>query len=192
MTPGIKKTANGQIVLTNVRIAYPALRKAESFKGDDRNVPRFGVTVLVPKTAEGVVDQLQSEINKLAKEKHKLNKLPEADSCFRDGDGKSNEAMHGHYVLSLYSYPNEKSRDGGAPQVLDRSKKPIPVGGPGEPYSGCYVNVLFDLYAPNNWKKVSGGLKVVQFVADGEPIGASTDLSELPELPDEEIGDDDI
>jgi hypothetical protein len=192
MTPGIKKTANGQFVLTNVRNVHPDLRKAVPFKNDPKNTLRFGDTVLIPKTAESVYETLQAEINKLATEKHKLNKLPEADSCLRDGDTSSNEALHGHWVLALYSYPNEKARDGGAPQVLDRSKKPIPAGGPGEPYSGCYVNVLFDLYAPNNWKKVSGGLKVVQFVADGEPIGASTDLSELPELPEEELGDDDI
>lgn len=186
MKPGIIKTDAGQIVLTNVRLAYPDLYKAVPFKNDPKNTPRFGITVLVPKTAEDVCDKLQAEINKLAKEKHKLNKLPEADSCLTDGDAKSNEAYHGHWVLSLYAYPNEKSRDGGAPQVLDRNKKPIAKGDPREPYSGCYGNVVFDLYAPTNWKKVSGGLKAVQFVADGEPIGASTDLSVLPELPDEE------
>jgi hypothetical protein len=74
--------------------------------------------------------------------------------------------------------------------VLDRGKKPIAKGASNAPYSGVYCNVLFDLYAPNNWKKVSGGLKVVQVVADGPTIGTVTDTSELPELPDEPIDED--
>ncbi len=188
MTPKLTKTAAGQLILHNVQGAYPALYEPESFKGDDKNVPRFGITILVPKTATAVVDQLQAEINKLAKEKHKLPKLPEADSCLRDGDTKSNEAMHGHWILSLYAYPNEKAHNGGAPQVLDRGKKPIAKGASNAPYSGTYVNVMFDLYAPAKWKKVSAGLKVVQVVADGPTIGQVTDTSELPELPDDVEG----
>ena len=190
MTPKLTKTAAGQLILQNVRGAYPSLYKAESFKGDDRNVPRYGITILIPKTATDVVDRLQAEINKIAKDKHKLPKLPEADSCLRDGDTKSNEAMHGHMVLSLYAYPNEKSQNGGAPQVIDMSaeRRPIKEGSPNSPYSGAYVNVLLDLYAPNNWKKVSGGLKCVQFVADGPAIGTTTDLSDMPSLPDAPLG----
>ena len=172
-------------MLLNVRIAYPAVYKPESFKGDDKNTPRYGVTVLVPKEAEDVVDQLNAEINKLAKEKFKLSKLPAADSCFRDGDEKANEAMHGHWILSAYAYPSDKKQNGGAPQVLDRGKRPIKEGASNVPYSGCYANILFDLYAPNNWKKVSAGLSVVQVIGDGEPIGATVDTSALPELDDE-------
>lgn len=188
MKPRLSKTAAGQLLLLNVRIAYPAVYKPESFKGDDKNTPRYGVTVLIPKDAEDVVEQLSAEINKLAKEKFKLSKLPAADSCLRDGDEKANEAMHGNMILSAYSYPSEKSQNNGAPQVLDRGKRPIKEGASNAPYSGCYANVLFDLYTPNNWKKVSAGLKVVQVIGDGDPIGSVTDISELPELEDEELG----
>lgn len=190
MQTKLTKTKAGQYILHNVRIAYPDLYTAVPFKNDPKNTPRFGVTVLVPKEAEEVIDKLTAEINKLAKEKHKLNKLAAADSCFQDGDEKSNEALQGHMLLSTYAYPNEKSANGGAPQVLDRGKRPIAKGASNAPYSGCYANVLFDLYAPSGWKKVSAGLKVVQVIADGEPIGAATDTSELPELDDEELGED--
>lgn len=192
MQPKLTKTPAGQIILQNVRCAYPSLYKAESFKGDDRNVPRYGVTILIPKGATDVIDQLNAEINKIAKDKHKLNKLPEADSCFRDGDAKSNEAMHEHMVLSLYAYPSEKSPNNGAPQVIDLSpeRRAIREGMPNAPYSGCYVNVLFDLYAPSSWKKVSGGLKVVQFVSDGPVIGPSTGLSQMPTMDVAPIGED--
>jgi hypothetical protein len=190
MTPSISATAAGQFVLQNVRLAYPDLYKAVPFKNDPKNTPRFGGTALIPKTATDVVDKLQAEIAKLAKERHKLPKLPEADSCLQDGDTKANEALHGHWILSLYAYPNEKAQNGGAPQVLDRRKQPIPQGAPNAPYSGCYVNLVFDLYTPSNWKKVAAGLKVVQFVTDGPTIGMTTDISVLPELPDEPVDAD--
>lgn len=185
MKPKLTKTAAGQLILQNVRIAYPDLFKAVPFKNDPKNTPRFGATILIPKDAEDVVDQLTAEINKLAKEKHKLSKLPAADSCLQDGDEKANEKLHGYMVLSTYAYPSDKSQNGGAPQVLNRGKGAIREGDSNVPYSGAYCNIMFDLYAPNNWKKVSAGLKVVHYLEQGgDPIGASTDLSELPDMPE--------
>ena len=182
----LEKTPSGSLILLNARIAYPALYTPESFKGDDKNTPRYGVTVLVPKDQEDVVDRLNAEINKLAKEKFKLSKLPAADSCFRDGDEKANAAYHGNMVLTAYAYPSSKKLDNGAPQVVSRSKRPIKEGSPDAPYSGCRCNVMFDLYTPNNWKKVSAGLLVVQFVGHDEPIGAVVDTSALPDLPEDD------
>lgn len=187
MKPKLTKTAAGQLILQNVRIAYPDLYKPVPFKNDPKNTPRYGATILIPKDATDVVDQLTAEINKLAKEKHKLSKLPAADSCLQDGDEKSNAALHGSMVLSTYAYPSEKSQNGGAPQVLNRAKVAIKEGASNMPYSGAYCNILFDLYAPNNWKKVSAGLKVVHYLEQGgEPIGVTTDISELPDLEDAE------
>lgn len=185
MKPKLTKTATGQLLLLNVRIAYPDLYKAVPFKNDPKNTPRFGATILIPKDATDVVEQLTAEINKVAKEKHKILKLPFADSCLQDGDEKTNAALHGNMVLSTYVYPNDKSQNGGAPQVLNRSKVAIKEDASNTPYSGCYCNIIFDLYAPNNWKKVSAGLKVVHYIeVGGEPIGTFTSLSELPDLED--------
>lgn len=189
MTPKVTKLPSGQYLATNVRVAYPDLAKAVPFKNDPKNTPRYGVTVLIPSDSEAC-EFLKKEINALAKEKHKLPKLPEADSCLQDGDSKANESYHGNHVLSLYAYPNEKSADKGKPSVRNRSNtNDVPEGDPGYPYSGCYCNVMFDLYTPSNWKKVSGGLKVVQKVADGDVIGKTVDTSALPSLPDEDIED---
>lgn len=189
MTPKLSKTAAGQLILQNVRIAYPDLFKAVPFKNDPKNTPRFGATILIPKDATAVVEQLTAEINKLAKDKHKITKLAAADSCLQDGDEKANAALHGNMVLSVYAYPSDKSQNGGAPQVLNRGKGAIREGDSCVPYSGAYCTILFDLYAPNSWKKVSAGLKVVHYLEQGgEPIGSSTDLSELPDMPDLEDG----
>ena len=189
MTPKLSKTAAGQLILQKVRAINLELFEPVSFKNDPKNTARFGATVLIPKDAVEVVDQLLAEINKLAKDKHKITKLPFADSCLQDGDEKAFAALHGHMVLSAYAYPSAKSQNGGAPQVLNRGKGAIRKGDSCVPYSGAYCTILFDLYAPNSWKKVSAGLKVVHYLEQGgEPIGSSTDLSELPDMPDLEDG----
>ena len=189
MTPKLSKTAAGQLILQKVRAINLELFEPVSFKNDPKNTARFGATVLIPKDAVEVVDQLLAEINKLAKDKHKITKLPFADSCLQDGDEKAFTALHGHMVLSAYAYPSAKSQNGGAPQVLNRGKGAIRKGDSCVPYSGAYCTIMFDLYAPNNWKKVSAGLKVVHYLEQGgEPIGSSTDLSELPDMPDLEDG----
>ena len=187
MKPTVTKLASGQYLATNVRLAYPELTTPKSFNNDPKNTPRYSITVLVPTGSEAHTF-LQSEITQLAKDKHKLPKLPEADSCLQDGDGKTNQAYHGSHILSLYSYPNA-SLDKGKPSVRNRANtNDVSEGSPEYPYSGCYGNVLFDLYVPAKWKKVSGGLKCVQKVADGDVIGKTTDTSVMPSLPDEDLG----
>jgi hypothetical protein len=187
MKTSIKKISSGQFLLLGGRLAYPELFEAVPFKGDPKNNPRFGIVVLVPKKDKTTVDFIQNEINTMAADKLKLKKLPQADCCFTDGDEKANEAYHGHMVLSLYSYPSDKKVKGGQPQVFNPAKQELKKGDSGTPYSGCYGNVIFDLYVPGSWKKVSGGLHVVQFIEDGEVIGFKTDTSELPEIPAKNI-----
>jgi hypothetical protein len=186
MTPTVTKLPSGQYLATNVRVAYPQLAKPVPFQNDPKNTPRYGITVLLP-TGSEACNILQKEIQQIAKDKHKVPKLPEADSCLQDGDGKANESYHGNHVLSLYAYPNDNA-DKGKPSVRNRANTAdVPEGDSAYPYSGCYCNVLFDLYTPAKWKKVSGGLKVVQKVADGAVIGKTVDTSVMPSLPDEDF-----
>ena len=189
MKPKLTKLPTGQLILQNVRIAHPSLFEAKAFKGE--GALRYSATVLVPKEATDVVDQLTAEINKIAKERYKLAKMPSADSCFTDGDDKANEAYHGHWILAAYAYPSDSAERKGAPAVTGNPPKGqgfIQKGDSNEPYSGCYANVLFDLYTPKNFRKVSCGLKVVQFVGNGPRIGASTDVTVMPELEEMEDG----
>ncbi len=94
-----------------------------------------------------------------------------------------------HGTWAAYAYPSESAERKGAPAVTGNPPKGqgfIQKGDHNEPYSGCYANVLFDLYTPRNFRKVSCGLKVVQFVANGPRIGASTDVTVMPELEETE------
>jgi hypothetical protein len=192
MTPTIETRPSGAFLLKSVIGAYPSLYKATTIKNIAESKPRFGITVLVPKSATEVIADIKKSIATMAKDKLKIAKLAEADSCFRDGDENSNENFHGFYVLSLYKYPNEGAARGGAPDVVDAAKVPIPQGAPNEPISGDIVNVLFDLYTPSKWKKVSGGLKAVQFMSKGTFIGAGSSASEFDEAESDssEVDDD--
>lgn len=189
-TPKITKHVSGEYVsyiAHNVQGGWPDLYQAVPFKNDPKNTPRFGITIFIPKGTEGV-EVLQADIAKLAKDKLKLNKLPDADSCLKDGDESENEAYHGHWIFSAYAYPDDKKPGKGAPTVVDGKKVKIPEGDSKAPYSGSVSNIVFDIYTSPKWKKVNGGLKTVQALRDGPVIGRSQDLSDLPDV-EEEIED---
>lgn len=194
MKPSIQKLPSGQYLLKNVACAWPDLAQPRPFKQGDK--PRYGITPFIPDDATDVIEYLQKEIQKIAADQLKIKKLAEADGPLRDGNAKDNEVYHGHYQLSLYSYPNDKSATKGKPAVVGRDgKTPIKEDSSDFPVSGTFCNVLFDLYVNTSYKKVSGGLKVVQRVASGPQIGSGTDLSALPDLGEEEteeISDDDV
>ena len=178
---------NGQFLLKNVQGAWPDLTTARPFKPGDK--PRYGITAFIPDDATDVIEFIKAKVNKVAADQLRLKKLPDADSCLKDGNAKDNEAYHGHQLLSLYAYPNEKSTTKGKPQVVGRDgRTPIKEDSSDFPVSGTYVNTLFDLYTNTAYKKVSGGLKVVQRVADGPHIGSGVDLSALEDLGEEEVG----
>lgn len=192
MKSSITQRPDGSFLALNVRVAYPDLYEAKPFKNDPKNTPRFGVNLLLPKTDEASHKVVDDAIKKLAKDKLSLAKIPAADTFLKDGDESNNEAFHGHWVLSLYRYPDDSKPNKGAPDVRARDKS-VKLTRESEPniFSGSYANVVFDAYVQPKWKKVNGGLNVVQLVGDGPPIGRGADISDLPDLPDE-ISDEDL
>lgn len=188
LKPSIVSLENGQFLLKNVQGAWPDLREPKPFKDGDK--PRYGITAFIPDDATDVLDFIKAKIDKIAADQLRIKKLPAADSCLKDGNAKDSETYHGHYQLALYSYPSEKLATKGKPQVVGRNgKDAIREDSSDYPVSGTYVNILFDLYTNTAYKKVSGGLKVVQRVADGPYIGSGVDLSALEDLGEEEIED---
>lgn len=177
----------------NVRTAYPELFQAKHFKGDTKNTARFGLTVLFPKTDTASHKLLKDHITTMAKEQLKMDRIPAADVCLKDGDDSNNESYHGHWYLNLYKYPtNQENLKVGGPDVVDTAKPPnrLRESDAGAPSSGDYCDVIFEVYAGVKWKKINGGLSVVRFRSKGEPIGGGNDLAALPEVP--ELDDDDI
>lgn len=188
MKPSIQKLPSGSYLLKNVACAWPDLALPRPFKTGDK--PRYGITPFIPDDAADVIEFLQKEIQALAQDRLKVKKLAEADGPLRDGNAKDNEVYHGFYQLSLYSYPNDKSSTKGKPAVVGRDgRTEIKPDSSDFPTSGTFCNVLFDLYTNSDYKKVSGGLKVVQRVQDGPMIGTGNDLSALPDLGSEPVAD---
>lgn len=183
--PTIKQLdeAGTKFLASNVRIAYPDLAVPRHFKNDEKTTARYSVTVLIPKSDTESAALLQNAIRKMAKERLKLDRIPAADVCLRDGDESTQSAYAGHWFLSLHRYPSDKVPNNNAPAVVDGSKNRIQPTDSNYPYSGCRANVVFEIYTSpsGKWKKVNGGFSTVQFHAHDEVIGGGNDLGYLEE-----------
>lgn len=168
-----------KFIARGVTIAFPDLAVPRAFKNDPKNTPRFACHILFPKEDAASLKVIKDALAKLGKDELKTDRVPMADTFLRDGDESRQEAYQGHWVLSLYRYPNPNGKNNGAPDVVDMSKQRLNPGDQGYPYSGSVCNVVFDAYVAKKWKKISGGFSAVQFVADGPVIGGASDISYL-------------
>jgi hypothetical protein len=180
----------------NVRIAYPDLFEAKHFKNDSKNTARFGATLLIPKGDTASYKLLKDHITRLTKADLKMDRIPAADVCLKDGDESNTEAYHDHWYINAYKYPkNQSNLSVGGPDVVDTAKPPnrLREGDANVPCSGDFCDVIFEVYAGAKWKKINGGLSVVRFRSKGEPIGGGNDAALLPEVPDtDEDEDEDV
>lgn len=170
----------GQLTLVNVRLAFPVLFTPESVKGDPNGKPRYGATLLIPKSDTKTYEAIKGEIDRLAKEAKLTKGFEDKDICLGDGDRKEYAGYSGHWYLTA-----NRAESQGRPTVVDRSKNPI-AANDNAIYGGVYVNAVVRIYKPKDWKKACASLEIIQKVKDGEPFGsarASTDL--LPDLPDD-------
>lgn len=104
-------------------------------------------------------------------------------------DGNSKASLAG-YEDNLFFNAYNTVR----PTVVDRDRSPL-TKQDGKPYSGCYVNVIIDVWAQENQygKRVNAQLQGVQFVKDGEAFsggGTSADASDFEEIADGADADD--
>lgn len=173
----------GQLTLTNVRLSFPALFKAEGIKNDPSSKPRYGATFLVSKTDAKTVKAIGDEIKRLEAKHFKGKALADKDICFHDGDQQSYDGYEGTMYLAA-----NRSEKQGRPTVVDRDKTPL-AESDNRPYAGCYVNAVVRFYVPKDWKKVCCSLEIVQFLKDGDTFGAPR--ADLDTLPDE-IDDEDL
>lgn len=170
-----------QILLENVRLAFPSLFEPRSVQG---NAPRFSAVFIIDpasKTAAVVKDA----VKKVASEKWGaqadavLKKLV-ADKrvCYKtdprtNKDGEVYAGFEGMHSLNA----SNKVR----PAVIDRNRTPL-TATDGRPYAGCYVNAIVDIWAqdssqPGVGRRINCTLMGVQFVGDGEPLGGATSAS---------------
>lgn len=114
----------------------------------------------LPKIRKAINDVAEAQWGSRAKAE--LAKLQSQDRIFlRDGDNSGRAEYAGHWYFNA----SNKTR----PLVVDVDKTPL-TEADGKPYSGCYVNMLIEVWAMNNQfgKRVCASLKGVQFVRDGD------------------------
>lgn len=183
----MSKLPEGQCLITNARLGYPKLFKAEGIKGDASSKPRYGCQLYLPKSDTATCKAVQAEIDRLVKLNFKGVKPKTKDMFIKDGDGEDgDENTAGHWIISA-----NRAETQGRPQVIDRSRKPIDSSEANRVYAGCYVNALIGVYVPKGWNKICASIEVVQFLKDGEPFGGGRVNVDavMPELPDEDMDD---
>ena len=159
-----------EVTLENVRCGYAGqLFTAKDYQNQGK--PRYGLNILIDRGSEHqrIVEQaIIAEANAVWKDQAgvKLAAMKGSDKfVMRSGDAHKVEDYHGKIYLALCSVRPVP--------VVDRDPSVQLLEISGKPYGGCYVNVVFDVYAAKVGGALSGGLKLVQFVGDGPPIGGS-------------------
>jgi hypothetical protein len=188
------KTVGGRL-----SYAYLATPKPKPQK-NGKDVPaRYETVVLLDPTNPAhkkSIDEIKAEAIRVAQEKFGANvELKKLVLAFGNGDKKAiDEDGQVNPTYEAYRgmfYVNTSTSD--KPRIYNRNREIIGKDHPQFPYSGCYANVNFDLYAwtftENNMTRrgVSVNLQAVQFDHDGEAFGGRTNVN--PEDDFEALGD---
>lgn len=163
-----------KVILTNVRLVFPAIFEAKSVAGEE---PAYSASLIMPPGHPGIAS-INDAIEAVAREKwgakaaDNLRALrAKGHVCLHNGDEKANyDGFEGNMYVSARS----KTR----PLVLDRDKSPL-TASDGRPYGGCYVVGSLELWAQDNnfGKRVNAQLKGVQFYADGDAFSGGAPAS---------------
>lgn len=164
--------------IDNVRLSFPVLFEPQAVKSTDK--PACSATGLLPPDHPAVA-QIKAAMKAAAVEKWKdkaeamYAALEKADKlCLHDGTLKAAKYDGYHGML----YINARSET--PPKVKDRDPSRDLTKADGRPYSGCYVNLIVDIYAQDNsyGQRINASLKGVQFWADGEPFAGGAPASD--------------
>ena len=169
------------VVTGKVRLSYEHIMKPYANKQNDPNaVPKYSVTVLVPKSDKATKARIDAGIraalekgvkNKMFREGVPLEKLP---TPIYDGDGYGAEGYtpFGAECKGMWVFTASCSQER-KPDVGDLNGNPIIDAS--EIYSGIWARVSVDFYpyAVPTRQGIGCGLCNVQKVADDTPLGAA-------------------
>lgn len=164
---------NTKVVTGEVRLSYANVWEPKSINGGKE---KYSVSIIIPKSDQKTIEKIEKAIDAAIEEglgkfggkkpNKKAIKLP-----LRDGDvEKDDEAYKDAYFVNANSMT--------APQIVDMKVEPILDRS--EIYSGVYARVSLSFYAfnVNGNKGVACGLRNIQKIKDGEPLGGKTSASE--------------
>jgi hypothetical protein len=179
-----------KVITGKVRLSFANLWEPKSING---GVPKYSVSLIIPKGDEKTVARIQAAIEaayregeaKLKGNGKSVPALSVLKTPLRDGDTErpDDEAYADAYFVNANSST--------APGIVDRSTEPIFERS--QIYSGVYGRVSINFYAfnTNGNKGIACGLQNVQKLCDGEPLGgkpsAEDDFSEDFDEADEDF-----
>lgn len=176
-----------RIKLTDVRLSYPKLWKAEEFKPGDGK-PRYSASFHIePGSANDklILDAIKSEAEEKFGQKAALYidtwKNNSQKTCYVTGDLKDDPHSAGKMILSCH-----RQKKDGPPTVVDANRAPLEEGA-GKPYGGCYVDAIVEIYAQTGENPgIRAGFAGVQFRRDGEAFGGgvAAKVEEFDDLSD--------
>lgn len=164
---------NTKVVTGEVRLSYANVWEPKSINGGKE---KYSVSIIIPKSDQKTIEKIEKAIDAAIEEGlgkfggKKPNKKA-IKLSLRDGDvEKDDEAYKDAYFVNANSMT--------APQIVDMKVEPILDRS--EIYSGVYARVSLSFYAfnVNGNKGVACGLRNIQKIKDGEPLGGKTSASE--------------
>jgi hypothetical protein len=172
--------------VNNVRIAFPDIF-------EPNKDGKFAAGFILPTDHKGLaaVEAVCEEVGKAkwgAKWPQMKKQLAAADmGLIHNGDAK---ATYEGYEGNLFFNASNKVR----PTVVNRDRSPL-TAQDGVVYSGCFVNVIIDVWAQDNeyGKRINAQLQGVQFFKDGDAFsggGTAADAGDFDEIADGADADD--
>jgi len=173
-----------QVKLTNVRLSFFHGFEARDYKNN--GVFKYTTNCIVEK---GSANHKAIEAAMLAATEEKYPQKGAAKlktfrssnntTCYREGND-DDDASAGKMIFAA---GRQKSK--GRPKIVDRNNSPL-VEEDGKPYSGCYANVVADIWTQTGETPgVRAELLAIQFVKDGEAFsggGTNPDNIEFDDL----------
>lgn len=183
-----------EIILKNVRLSFPDLRKRGRPAKDKPNEPgKYGAQGIMDKESEAHI-LLRNTLIAVAKERWPesyvsiIKSLGNDKKCLRDGDLNldGNNKVREEYKGKVYVKASNKDpvpliaaiakRTEVGPDGVERKVWNLLPPESGKPYGGCYVNLKVDVYAmdsKDHGKGIHASLLAVQFVKDGTSFGGA-------------------
>ena len=169
------KNVNPMKVITgpNTRWSYANVWEPKSING---GVPKYSVSLIIPKSDTKTVTKIQAAIEAAYKEGESKLKgsgrsvpaLSVLKTPLRDGDTErpDDEAYADSYFINANS--------ASAPGIVDADRQPVIDRS--EVYSGVYgrASINFYVFNSNGNKGIACGLNNLQKVKDGEPLGGKS------------------
>lgn len=183
------KTDNMKVTLKNVRASYLAIFTPKKNDKDPTKPAKYEATAILDVVTNAKDIELMRAAIKAVRLDPKVAGKKSLKFCLRKGDDTEARAEDPALGAGKMTVSARSTR---RPQVVDRDLTPLAIDDM-KPYSGCYVNMVVDVYAyANDGGGISASLEVIQFVKDGEALGGGAPVKAADYLESLEDEDGDI